>query len=702
VNKQFFFRRALQTLASGLRLRGPLATDPTARLLHALVLSLAIWFAFWSILLIPLYPYRGTRLFLVVLQEVGPVAALLILRAGSLFWASISYLAGFLAFSIVGAVLSGGSQSTLLKYELMLPVLATWLLGMRGAIWTTVACIGSGLALTVAEMTGVKFAPSITTPLGQWLTQSQVILVGVVPVAQILERLRRESSERERQERALSESEQRFRNMANTAPVNILVLDTEARATFVNTTWLTFTGRTLEQELGDGWASSIHPDDLDQSSKNLRDAHRTRSQYQIEYRVRRSDGQYRSVLCEGIPRYEADGTLAGYIQSIVDITDIKQALASQKLESLGVLASGIAHDFNNLLGGILAGSELMLSDLSDPSRTRDGLENTKMIAVRASEIVRQLMAYAGEESVAFEEVDMAELVREMLQLMLLTVTKSAVLKIDVSASVAPVRGNAAELRQVVMNLITNASDALRGKGGTISVTIAQDHSLQGADFLRLEVRDSGCGMSEEIQSRIFDPFFSTKRAGRGMGLAAVRGIILSHGGTIKVHSAVGSGSCFEVLLPSVGKAQREPREVAISAPLNGVGNAPATVLIIDDEDTLRIPIATMLRRRGFSILESRDGAMGVDLFRTHVKEVDIVLLDMTLPGMSGDEILRELRKMRPGIKVVLSTAYGRDKALAGVSDPKSVYYLRKPYKIDELTAMLRRVSVDAEAGEGEH
>jgi CheY-like chemotaxis protein len=297
-------------------------------------------------------------------------------------------------------------------------------------------------------------------------------------------------------------------------------------------------------------------------------------------------------------------------------------------------------------------------------------------------------------------VDLSQLVGEMLQLLKVSISKRALLKINLPEKLPRLRANAAQMRQVVMNLITNASDALCEKGGEISVTLTPVQALKQSseelsqDFLRLEVRDSGCGMPEEIQARIFDPFFSTKRAGRGMGLAAVRGIILSHGGTIRVQTAIGSGSCFEILLPCVRQTEQEFCDDVIPAVPSGGGNVTATVLIIDDEDMLRLPIAKMLRRKGFSILETGDGATGIDLFQAHATEIDLVLLDLTLPGMSGGEVLGELRKMRPSIKVVLSTAYGRDRALADVSEPESVYYLRKPYRIDELTALLRRVCLD--------
>jgi PAS domain S-box-containing protein len=518
-------------------------------------------------------------------------------------------------------------------------------------------------------------------------------------------RARQNASALGRAQRGLRESEERFRNMANTAPVKIVITDANRQATFFNKTWLEFTGRTTEQELGLGWTAGVHPDDRDECLAKLWASHEARVEFELEYRLRRADGQYRSVICRGVPRFEPDKTFTGFIESMTDVTLFKQALANQKLESLGVLASGIAHDFNNLLGSILSSSELMLSDPAAAAPVREGLEKIKVIAMRASQIVRQLMVYAGEESAVFEELDLAELVREMLQLMMVYATKNAVLKIDVPANVPPIRGNAAQVRQVVINLITNASDALSEKGGTISVTLTQVPSLKEwvlgesavtlvGDFLRLEVRDSGCGMTNEIQGRIFDPFFSTKRAGRGMGLAAVRGIIQSHGGTIKVESAVGSGSCFQVLLPCVGETEPKSRKDVVSAPSNAGENVTATVLFIDDEDSLRLPIARMLRQKGFSILETGDGAAAVDLFQAHVADIDIVLLDLTLPGMFGGEILTELRKIRSDIKVVLSTAYGRERAFAGVSDPNSVSYLRKPYEIEELTALLRKVCLD--------
>jgi CheY-like chemotaxis protein len=223
-------------------------------------------------------------------------------------------------------------------------------------------------------------------------------------------------------------------------------------------------------------------------------------------------------------------------------------------------------------------------------------------------------------------------------------------------------------------------------------------ALPGGDLLRLEVSDTGCGMSQEQQAAIFDPFFTTKSSGRGLGLSAVQGIIRRHGGAIRVESAPGAGSRFEILLPSMTQAEQaaEP-EIARPVSSGGVGSFRGTVLIVDDEDMLRIAVSKMLVKKGIGVFETGDGRKGVELFRAHSAEIDVVLLDVTLPGMSGPEVLAELRKLRPEVKVILTTAYGRDRALAVMGDDQSYPYVRKPYKINDLTSLLHVVCLDTPA-----
>jgi PAS domain S-box-containing protein len=269
---------------------------------------------------------------------------------------------------------------------------------------------------------------------------------------------------KDRAEATLHESEERFRNMADTAPVMIWVAGPDKACTFFNKTWLTFTGRTLEQELGAGWAKGVHPQDLDHCIDTYSSAFYARRGFQMEYRLRRADGEYRWLLDNGVPRFETGDTFAGYIGSCIDITDLKRTqeehLAKQKLESVGTLAGGIAHDFNNLLGGVLAHADLALAEFGNGSGPAEELQKIRIAAIRGAEIVRQLMIYSGRESEVLELVDLSEMVRDMLDLLKISVSKHAVVETALGKNLPAVRANAGRLRQVVMNLITNASEAI--------------------------------------------------------------------------------------------------------------------------------------------------------------------------------------------------------------------------------------------------
>jgi len=357
----------------------------------------------------------------------------------------------------------------------------------------------------------------------------------------------------------LRESEERFRNMADTAPVLIWVAGPDKECTFFNEGWLTFTGRTMEQELGKGWADGVHPDDLDRCWATYSSSFDGRCNFQMEYRLRRADGEYRWVLDKGVPRFEPGGVFAGYIGSCVDMTDIKLAheedLDRQKLETVGLLASGIAHDFNNLLGVVLANSELALDELAEGSTSARELTSIRDAAIRGAEIVRQLMAYAGEEDETQELVDVSAIVEDMLELLKVSVPKRVKVETDLDTKLPPVRANPAQIRQIVMNLFYNASEAIGDGVGVIHVIARQVKviNLEGIgtnDYVQLDVADTGRGMTPEVQARVFDAFFSTKSgSGHGLGLAAVHGIVESLRGTIRVASTPGKGTRFEISLP---------------------------------------------------------------------------------------------------------------------------------------------------------
>jgi two-component system cell cycle sensor histidine kinase/response regulator CckA len=410
-----------------------------------------------------------------------------------------------------------------------------------------------------------------------------------------------------------------------------------------------------------------------------------------------------------IPVRRASAAVHRIVGACIDITDFKrtqeEALARQKLESLGVLAGGIAHDFNNLLSSILAQAELAEQELAVGTDPRQELQLIKNVAIRAGEMVRELMVYSGQDSASFEPLDLSGLVREILELLKISISKQAILKVDLPENLPPVRANAVQMRQVVMNLITNASEALGDKKGVISVTVAKVGSGQDSlpdrqsnarvdDYLQMEVSDTGCGMTAEVLSRIFDPFFTTKFAGRGLGLAAVQGIIRSHGGSINAVSCPGKGTHFQILIPCIGQTALDSREITIPASASNNDGVTGTVLVVEDEEELRFAVSKMLRKERFSVIEAGDGTTGASLFLANEHQIDVVLLDLTLPGMSGPDLLAELDRIRPGVKVILTTAYSQDLVYSSIGKQHAWSYIRKPYQFGEIVNLLRMACLD--------
>jgi PAS domain S-box-containing protein len=508
-------------------------------------------------------------------------------------------------------------------------------------------------------------------------------------------------------EQALRETEERFRNMADTAPVMIWVSGIDKLCTFFNKGWLEFTGRSMEEELGNGWVTAVHPEDLDHCCDTYSAAFEARRSFEMEYRLRRADGKYRWLLDRGVPRLKPNGMFAGYIGSCIDITDLKlnheQMLARQKLESLGVLAAGIAHDFNNMLASIFAETDIAFAELPVNSPSRDNLNRICAVTTRASEVLKLLMAYAGgkDDETEFEAVDLSSLVQEMLKMLKVSISKKAVFRTSFAKDCPPVRANPTQMRRVVMNLITNASEALGDNEGaievrTVCVEIDREHRLEGASgltertYVLLEISDTGCGMSTQAQANAFDPFYTTKSAGRGLGLAAVQGIVRANSGAIHLVSAPGKGSTFQIFLP----CERRLSDRKEASPAIDEVSAPTghTILLVEDEEVLRQAISKSLEKLGFSVLTAGDGRAAVKLFCERSREIDLILLDLTLPGISGAEVFREVRRLNPDIKILVTSAYDKHRISDNFLFREEVPYsfIRKPYRIGELVRTLQR------------
>ena len=372
---------------------------------------------------------------------------------------------------------------------------------------------------------------------------------------QTSEHLRLELDEHKRTLQALSESEERFRRLADTVPAIIWMSDENDTLIFLNQYALSLTGRTMAELIGRDSLQVVHPDDQRLLSDSCDESRASGRSVQREIRLQRADGEYLWMLSTVVARGNESG---GFIGMMADITELRQnrerMVANQKLESLAMLAQGVAHDVNNLLGTILSEADLAQSDLPPDSPAQESLERIKSAAFRDSEIVALLNAYAGTGKEAPAElVDLSALVEDTLRLLHVSVSRKTLIQTHLAPNLPALWMNPTQVRQTVMNLAINALESLGDRGGTITFTTSHQPARTGFSphgaCVRLEVADNGCGMSDEVQSRIFDPFYSTKSIGRGLGLAAVQGILRSVGGIITVRSTLGQGSTFELDFP---------------------------------------------------------------------------------------------------------------------------------------------------------
>ncbi|MBA2539637.1 MAG: response regulator [Deltaproteobacteria bacterium] len=409
-----------------------------------------------------------------------------------------------------------------------------------------------------------------------------------------------------------------------------------------------------------------------------------------------SKGNVRYLQTIKRPVVDADGVARHVLGVATDITAVKladdarraleaQMLHAQKLESLGLLAGGIAHDFNNLLVGVLTNADIASRKLGTSSPAAGSIEQIRVAAMRAAELCRQMLAYAGRGEVTVERINLTDVVHELAQLMLASVNKNATVKTELASRVPAIAADPTQLRQVVMNLITNAADALEGAEGTITVaTGVRDLSARELEadctkqpprpgrYVHVEVTDTGCGMDSDTIARMFDPFFSTKVVGRGLGLAAVLGIVRSHGGAILVRSSPAAGTTCSVHFP-VGTADASVDQTVIPE---------RRLLVVDDEPIVLIAVKEILELEGYVVATAHTGQEAIEAFRREPDMFVGVLLDMTMPRLGGVDVMRELRSIRADVRVILMSGYERSRAAQLEQPPAG--FLQKPFRSEDL------------------
>jgi len=411
------------------------------------------------------------------------------------------------------------------------------------------------------------------------------------------------------------------------------------------------------------------------------------------------------------PERDPQGTITGYHGVTRDITEQKKALKleqqflqAQKLESLGLLAGGIAHDFNNILMAIFGNADLALMDLDPEAPAAMSLHRIQEAAMRAAELTKQMLAYSGKGRFVLENLYLNRLLEKMLPLLQVSVARNAKLRLELPESLPPVLVDASQVHQVIMNLVINASEALGDAGGVITLRAGTlecgqggpadawpDQSVREGRYVFLEVADTGCGMDREALHKLFDPFYSTKFAGRGLGLAAVQGIVKGHQGHLKVDSEPGLGATFTILLPeSCQPAASLPavRSRRDSGPEGWKG--AGTVLLVDDEQALRVIGTAMLKVLGFAPITARDGLEALEIFRK-TPGIVLVILDLTMPRLDGAGCFRELRRLDPGVKVVMSSGFSEQEVTREFAGMGLAGFIHKPYKVAGLSGIIRKV-----------
>ncbi len=504
-------------------------------------------------------------------------------------------------------------------------------------------------------------------------------------------------------EKALAESEERYRRVVEVSPEAIFI-HCEGRFVFMNVAAAKLLGAEKPEVLYGRLALDfVRPELRDMVAQRIKNAWLHGDNPLIEEELVRLDGS--TVLVEMVSVYLIYKGKDSVLAIARDISERRrmqdELVKTQKLESLGVLAGGIAHDFNNILMAIIGNADLAMMRINKESPVIENLRKIEQAAAKAADLAKQMLAYSGKGKFVVEQIDLNILLEEMLHMLEVSISKKALLRLNLAPNLPAVEVDATQLRQVVMNLVINASEAIGDKSGVIAITTGcmdcdksylKDvwliENIREGLYVYLEVTDSGYGMTKDTMEKIFEPFFTTKFTGRGLGMAAVMGIIRGHKGAIKVYSETGKGSSFKILLPASGK----PAELFNHESSIDDWKGSGTVLLVDDEETVRGLGREMLQELGFEAITADDGREALELFKNN-PAINLVILDLTMPHMDGEQCFRELRQIRPDIKVIMSSGYNEQEVTQKFVGKGLAGFIQKPYKLSVLKAAIMAVEL---------
>jgi PAS domain S-box-containing protein len=539
--------------------------------------------------------------------------------------------------------------------------------------------------------------------------------------------IRRVQHEIEESRNKYSELYDKYSNLYDCAPVGYFTISDKGKILEANLTGARMLGLDKTLLVGNPFSTYINRDDQDIFYHHHRKLIETKNKQTCDLKLVKKDGLQLHVQLESVLVLGADRRVSQVLSTVTDLSERRRAeedkLAlerqvqhAQKLESLGVLAGGIAHDFNNILVAILGNADLALADLSPMSPVRGNLQEIQKAVKRAAELANQMLAYSGKGRFIVEPINPGELIGEISHLLEVSITKKAELKFNLAENIPTFRGSVTQIRQIIMNLITNASEAIGDKSGVIALSTGAmdcdraylddvnnvlpsgiDEQQPEGVYTYFEVADTGCGMNAETIEKIFDPFFTTKLTGRGLGMSAVLGIVRGHKGILKIDSEVGKGTTFRVLFPANEMTDNDfavrRKDKAEVKDWRGSG----TVLIADDEETVCAVGKQILEGMGFKVLTAPDGREALKVFREHADEIICVLLDLTMPHMDGKEAFRAMQRLHPGVRVILCSGYNEQDAIQHLTGLGLAGFIQKPFNMATLKEKVAEVLAEDES-----
>jgi PAS domain S-box-containing protein len=506
--------------------------------------------------------------------------------------------------------------------------------------------------------------------------------------------------QRSQDDAGLRESEARFRYLADTAPVMIWMCDAQGRTTFLSRPWLDFVGDPFDASADEAWKERIHPEDRLLCESIWRHSLESGRRFELQYRLRRHDGEFRWLLSSGVPRTDESGELVGFLGCSIDITG-QRALEdhvrqSQKMESIGRLAAGVAHDFNNILTVILGNTALLPG--AGPAEISRAADEITAAAERAARLTRQLLLFSRQQPFQPRRVDIDSLIRGFLGMMTRLLGEDIRVEYGCAGPLPAVEADPGLIEQVLLNLAANSRDAMP-TGGRFLITAAVVELAEGPELVqlrpgrhvRVDVEDTGPGIPAEVLARVFDPFFTTKEVGKGtgLGLATAYGILQQHGGRIAVESPPGRGARFVIHLPvSLSGGTIETRSETPDALPHG----SERILVVEDDPGLLSLAHSFLTRHGYRVSTAASGVEAMDLWRRTGPVYDLVVTDMVMPGGIGGLQLGEMiRSECPDLPVIHMSGYTREfAASAGSGLAPGVEFLQKPFAMSELVRLVRR------------